>query len=238
MILFEPESLVTPRVPTREARMLDSFLELFDGHFDNHAQVAANDEAGLTPREGGGHEHIHCSLRPVCINGADGAHVLASYYFNGQLQAVFRERLYSFEALSEDEQFGSCVRMCIYKLREDVSSRLRAGGSGATEDVAFTAANDLSEVLRVPEADVFWRWCGERFEGEMRQESLTIVSERSGRDLVVRDDVALWQDALWVNDRGTDAETGAYVYGNIHGVPYKMSRVDDTHWTATGEAPN
>jgi len=55
--------------------------------------------------------------------------------------------------------------------------------------------------------------------------------------LTVRDDVALWKDALWVNDRGADTETGEHVYGNIHDVPYKMSRVDDSHWTVTGE-PN
>ena len=72
----------------------------------------------------------------------------------------------------------------------------------------------------------------------MRSESITIVSERSGSRIVVRDDVALWPDALWVNDRGHDAATGEYVYGNIHEVPYKLARVADEHWTATGATPS
>jgi len=217
-------------------------LQYFQGHFDNYAQVAANEAAGLEPRHGGGHEHIHCTLRPVPMDGAEagGTHVLASYYFNGQPAAVFRERLYAFDALDADEQFGACVRMSIYKLREPIVAQLRAAGGVAgysADDVAFGAACDLSDELRVRDADVFWRWCDGRFEGHMRTEAITITSERTGKPIVVRDDVALWPDALWVNDRGHDAETGEYVYGNIRGVPFKLERVADEHWTATGAAP-
>jgi len=212
---------------------LQRFLQQFQGHYDNHAQVASDLAAGLTPREGGGHEHIHCHLRPVTLPDAvDGQHVIASYYFNGQPSAIFRERLYAIDAL-DDAQFGPCIRMRIYKLREDTQAQLRA----SDVEVVWCAASALDDELHVPNADVFWRWCGERFEGRMRADSVEIVSEHSGRRLKVRDDVALWADSLWVNDRGCDAETGAYVYGNIHDIPYKMSRVSERHWTATGQAP-
>ena len=236
MVLKDPDHQ-TATSPTTLTRLRDTFLEGFAGHFDNHAQVAANEVAGLEPRHGGGHEHIHCALYPVdvAVPGqhahAKTQHVLARYYFNGQPEAVFRERLYGFDALS-DPQFGSCLRMSIYKLQESVAARLRTCD---VDDVAFSAA-DVSEELHVPEADVFWRWCGERFEGEMRTPSIEIISERSGRAISVSDDVAFWGDSLWVNDRGCDAETGEYVYGNIHSIPYKMERVPDDHWTATGKA--
>ena len=237
MILL-PEQDAAVAVPEHSTRLLDSFLEQFHGHFDNYAQFVANDAAGLTPRLGGGHEHIHCALRQVPVLGSEASYVLATYYFNGQPGAVFRERLYAFDAVADDEQFGACVRMSIYKLREPVAAQLRAAGglSGySADDVVFTAERDVAEEQRVQGADVFWRWCGERFEGEMRTESITIVSERDpDLEIVVRDDVALWTDALWVNDRGHDAVTGEYVYGNIHSVPYKMQRVSETHWTATG----
>lgn len=242
MILLDPEqATAATAVPTQSARLLDSFLEHFQGHFDNHEQVKVNEAAGREPRLGGGHEHIHCVLRqvPVAEDGPAGAHVLASYYFNGQPAAVFRERLYAFDVLPRDEQFGTCVRMRIYKLRDPVTEQLRAaGGVGgySADDVALGDA-DLADELLVEGADVFWRWCGERYEGQMRTESLTLVSERSGTEIVVRDDVALWADALWVNDRGHDAVTGEYVYGNIHEIPYKMTRVSEAHWTATG-VPN
>lgn len=205
-------------------------------------QVAANQAAGLMPRHGGGHEHIHCTLRPVPVlyDKGCGAHVLASYYFNGQPDAVFRERLYAFDVLPDDPDFGSCVRMSIYKLREPVAAQLRAAG-GVTgysaDDVAFTATADLATELHVKDANVYWQQTEEGFAGRMRTESITIVSERSGREIVVRDDVRLGRDSLWVNDRGHDAATGEYVYGNIHGVPYKLSRVSDEHWTSTGAPP-
>jgi len=218
--------------------LLDSFRERFQGHFDNEAQVRANDAAGLAPRQGGGHEHIHCVLREVSLakqsshGSANQAHVLASYYFNGQPEAIFRERLYALETLPCDEQFGRCVRMSIYKLRVSTTERLRAEGGVGSADVSFFSAEDVADSLRVRDADVFWRRIGDRFEGHMRTESIDVVSERSGQLLRVRDDVALWDNSLWVNDRGSDVETGEYVYGNIHGVPYKMQRVPDDHWTA------
>jgi len=239
MILAEPPRDLFSGKPSTENRLLDNFLEDFHGHFDNHMQVQENEQAGLTPREGGGHEHIHCTLIPVEVSVPEGhehatmQHVLARYYFNGQPQAIFRERLYSFDALAKDPQFGPCVRMSIFHLRENVAGMLRAPGTNV-EDVAFTAA-DVTDSLHVPEADVFWRWCGERFEGEMRTPTITIISERSGRAISVSDDVAFWGDQLWVNDRGCDTETGEYVYGNIHNIPYKMARVSDMHWTATGK---
>lgn len=235
MVARSTQTRVALHQPTTLAQpLLDHFLQDFQGHYDNHAQVASETEAGIAPREGGGHEHIHCHLRKVTIGDAPGQHVLASYYFNGQPAAVFRERLYAVDALAGDPQFGACVRMRIYKLCEPATAQLRAGSS--VDDITWTASSALGDELHVTGADVFWRWCGERFEGEMRTESVEIVSERSGERIKVRDDVALWADALWVNDRGCNAETGEYIYGNIHDIPYKMQRVSDTHWTVTGEA--
>lgn len=235
LILLEPE--VAARAPAAATRLLGDVFSRFHGHFDNHAQVVANEAAGLSPRHGGGHEHIHCALRAVEIPGAFGSgHVLATYYFNGQPEVVFRQRLYALDALAADAQFGSCVRMGIYRIRPETAARLReAGGAGGTPGALTLSAADVSEELRVPGADVFWRRCGERLEARMRTDSVTLASERDPtQNLVIRDDVALWDDALWVNDRGSDAETGEYVYGNIHGVPYKMARVPDDHWTSVG----
>uniref|UniRef100_A0A7S1ZWM5 F-box domain-containing protein n=1 Tax=Trieres chinensis TaxID=1514140 RepID=A0A7S1ZWM5_TRICV len=42
-----------------------TLLRRFQGDFDNYVQVRRDHAGGLTPREGGGHEHIHCSLVPV-----------------------------------------------------------------------------------------------------------------------------------------------------------------------------
>ena len=46
-----------------------------------------------------------------------------------------------------------------------------------------------------------------------------------GTYLQVQDELSLWEDELWINDRGYDAETKVMVYGNWRGIPYKMKRV-------------
>ena len=49
-----------------------------------------------------------------------------------------------------------------------------------------------------------------------------------GKTIRIQDELSLWgapSDALWINDRGFDTETGHFIYGNRVGVPYKMDRV-------------
>lgn len=46
----------------------------------------------------------------------------------------------------------------------------------------------------------------------------------AGLEILVKDDLRIWPDQLWVNDRGFD-RAGNFVYGNQRSVPYKMRRV-------------
>lgn len=200
-------------------------MQCFRGDFDNLAQVKSERAAGLAPREGGGHEHIHCRLQPVDLHhpgGSSVTHVLSSYYFDGQPERVFRARLYELRAVADDADFGECIEMAIYRLREQTQQQLQATDHSAC-DVGWSAL-DASPSLRIPDCDVFWRWCGERFEGRMRTESIIVDSPVLRKPIIVRDDVSLSEDALWCNDRGSNLD-GSYVYGNIRGVPYKMDRV-------------
>jgi hypothetical protein len=218
-----------------DGRLTDAFLKCFQGHFDNHGQVVADRAAGLEPREGGGHEHIHCHVRRLALSPSPSsqppaeAFLLASYYFDGKPECVFRERLYSLHEVSSDVQFGRCVQMRIFQLRESMETELRA--AAGTVDALQWSSADVADSLHIPGADVFWRRRGDRFEGKMRTESVLVHSARQGMPIVVRDDVTLWHDALWVNDRGYDTE-GNYLYGNVRNVPYQMDRVPDDHWTA------
>ena len=219
----------------------DRFVRLFRGHFDNLEQVEVERAAGVEPRLGGGHEHIHCRLQPLGSSAATAAElVLATYYFDGEPNRVFRERLYALRPVAREPDFGACIEMRIFRLRAEVEEALAADGARRDARAAVRwGAADVAEGQAIGGADVYWKWCGERFEGRMRTESVVIDSPVLGKPLVVRDDVALWEaegggaDALWVNDRGTDLE-GNYVYGNIHDLPYKMRRVADSHWTSSG----
>jgi len=209
--------------------LLHRFQREFQGHFDNHAQHLAEFAAGITPRAGGGHEHIHCSVQPVQVTGVEHA-VLATYYFNGNPQHTFRQRIYRLRELNADSQFGRCIQMEIFRLREEVAEKLRVHGSAVASELSI---EDFSPAYHIPGCDIFWRWCGERFEGHMRTDSVVVQSEVSNQDIIVKDHVALWDNALWVNDRGYDMD-GNYIYGNINDVPYKLQRVPVSHWTSGG----
>ncbi|KAL3770933.1 hypothetical protein ACHAW5_006808 [Stephanodiscus triporus] len=83
----------------------NQLLSMFQGDFDNYYQVVQDRMHELTPGEGGGHEHIHCTLVPCPKYYAENDNdeknlpcqshwVLAAFYFNGNPLQIFRFRLY------------------------------------------------------------------------------------------------------------------------------------------------
>jgi hypothetical protein len=141
--------------PALPSSFLDDLCERFQGDFDNYDQVLDDrtlHDPPRTPREGGGHEHIHCTLVPVNDNDNDGdgddmkaamrvlrRHVrddaravrLAAFYFDGLPERIFRFRLYAlWDAAStgedKDDQGGEeKVGMTLYSLSPEVEEMLR-----------------------------------------------------------------------------------------------------------------
>eukprot|EP00170_Pyropia_yezoensis_P009369 contig_41261_g9404 len=114
-------------------RNMAEFLAWFAGDFDNYEQVLEERAAGLFPREGGGHEHIHCTLTPL----GDGW-LFAKYYFNGDPSVVFRSRLYRVTPV-----VGSPVgllEMRIYRLFAEAEAALRAAAYDV-RGLSFTDAD-------------------------------------------------------------------------------------------------
>lgn len=98
----------------------------------------------------------------------------------------------------------------------------RSDGAAATtanSKAAAPAAATTSPPTPTPD--------GTSFVGLMGQDDAgTWVQSQNvdGLEILVKDDLRLWADQLWVNDRGFDRE-GNFVYGNQRNVPYKMQRV-------------
>jgi hypothetical protein len=46
-----------------------------------------------------------------------------------------------------------------------------------------------------------------------------------GMAIRILDQLSLYPDAFYINDRGLDPSSGAYIYGNQRGVPYRLERV-------------
>lgn len=207
--------------------MLDQLSHQFVGDFDNWSQVVADRELGMSPREGGGHEHIHCHLESVTVKGGVSA-LYAKYYFNANPQKVFRDRLYTL--IHElDPVHGERVRMQIHRLSDRTAGELRAH-SFDTSKVSWDEA-EVTEAI--PHCDVHWTRRGDTFEGHMETDEVTVFSPEMKMNIVIRDEITLMENELWVNDRGY-TESGKFLYGNYFGVPYKMERVTDQNgltWT-------
>ncbi len=122
-----------------ENELIDYFEKLtsrFQGDFDNYNQVVQDRRRGLNPGEGGGHEHIHCTLVPMpCQTRRDGSEscnsqqpydqwVLAAFYFNGNPQQIFRFRMYRLIP-SEPINGGGTVRMILHPLSPELEGKLR-----------------------------------------------------------------------------------------------------------------
>jgi len=78
------------------------------------------------------------------------------------------------------------------------------------------------------------------------------VSMIPGKRLLIKDELSLWNDEFWINDRGYDPDVVLeekelgdimkgnsdgmpFVYGNRRGVPYKLQKVSDfSSWNDTG----
>ena len=113
----------------------NNLLSHFRGDFDNYEQVVNDRRHGLTPGEGGGHEHIHCTLVPcpqyttTAIDDVrDGMHqeqiqwVLAAFYFNANPRQIFRFRVYQLHPPASN---GKQVRMKLHTLLPHLERQLR-----------------------------------------------------------------------------------------------------------------
>ena len=81
--------------------------------------------------------------------------------------------------------------------------------------------------------------CGTSFHATMEAGSdgaiVDSISMIPGQRILIKDELSLWENEFWINDRGydPDAETDStnenqdmpFVYGNRRGVPYKLKRV-------------
>jgi hypothetical protein len=190
------------------------FLDWFAGEFDNHEQVAFADELGV-PRDAVP-ERIHSVFRRVELP-AFGEHVFyVEQYLGGDPSRIYRQRLYSF-AIDEAEH---AIRLDIHVPNDP------APLAGAHREPSRLASLVPADTRSPPGCAVYWHRRADAFVGSMKPGACTIRSERSGKTIVVSDDLYLDDDELWIHDRAVDEE-GQRVYGNMAGIPHKLKKV---HW--------
>ena len=194
-----------------ELDLRTELLQRFVGDFDNFAQVQRDRDEGLVPREGGGHEHIHCCVRhfalPAALSGnfRDDA-LLAMYYFEGDPSKLFRVRCYTLHGGIGSED--TSLEMRLWRVPPGVVAAASAAAPSGAEAASAAATAALLEAgldacTALDGCEVFWAFENSTpQEGDVRRlRSLVatmegggclVESERKpGRFIRVEDDLVL-----------------------------------------------
>jgi hypothetical protein len=223
----------------------------FQGDFDNYAQVVEDRKQKLEPREGGGHEHFHCTLVPVTESTR-----LAAFFFDGNPDRIFRFRYYEMIPPAAN---GEAVEMMLNTLHPDLEKLLKSQASNPLSwpymFENFQPADEKeSKVNRLTKCEITWS-----FESDPIQHSyLTDIPEDDendsskslhavmvhgptvvnstvipGMQIRIVDQLSLFQNTFYINDRGFDPITGSFIYGNQREVPYRLERVSSISSNST-----
>ena len=240
----------------RNDRLWVELTSRFQGDFDNYNQVIRDRRDGLLPREGGGHENIHCTLLPLSENTR-----LAAFYFDGTPSAIFRFRFYELRPhLHETTNELKAIDTVLYTLHPDLERRLRQESENPLSwPVIFHSFGDEKEpsttegeeelwqrIQLLPKCDVRWSWrrdpvlhayatgnsenddADDGIHAVMVYGQATVDSQMMpGQQILIKDQLSIWSDALWIHDRGFNPTTGEYIYGNQRDVPYALDRVSN-----------
>lgn len=233
--------------------------EWFQGDFDNYAQVVEDRKQNLVPREGGGHEHFHCTLVPVTESTR-----LAAFFFDGNPDRIFRFRYY--EMIPPDANDGP-VEMMLNTLHPDLEQLLKSEASNPLSwPYIFENFKPKGEkepkVNRLANCEISWSFQKDPIqhsyltdapEHEEEEDDLskslhavmvhgpTIVNSTivPGMQIRIIDQLSLYQNTFYINDRGFDPITGSFIYGNQREVPYRLERVSSisSNSTSTSTLP-
>lgn len=202
-----------------ETEQLDADLEQlnawFAGRFDNYWQVRMQE---AEPPE---HPHgrIHSIFSPVEMPEL-GEHVYyVQQYSDDDPAKIYRQRLYSFSANAEED----AIELVIYAPPD------AAAVVDAHLDPSKLAGLKAADLKSYPGCEVYWQRQNrggddDHFIGFTKEGACRVKSRRSGRTLIISDDLRLDAGQIWIQDRAVD-EDGHWVYGNQAGVPHKLQRV-------------
>ncbi|MCH9696000.1 MAG: chromophore lyase CpcT/CpeT [Gammaproteobacteria bacterium] len=189
-------------------RDMRTFLQWFPGVYDNQEQVYFEVEQGVPEEER--HERIHHTFARVELP-AFGEHVFyVQQYLDDDPQKIYRQRIYVFTPDYEENS----IRLAIHT-PNDVEALVDAHlDSSKLEGLTPELARNM------PGCDVWWQKQANQFLGYMRAGECSFVSKRSGKRIIIDDDLVLTEDEIWISDRAED-EDGNYVFGNKAGIHHK-----------------
>ena len=195
-------------------------MDWFPGEYDNQEQVYFEDNLGVD--EDLRHGRIHHHFVPVDLPNFPGTTFYVQQYQNDDPADVYRQRVYSFEPDFEE----NASRLTIY-IPKDAKSILNAH-----EDMSKLEGLSPSDFTTYPGCEVYWRYGLDHYHGTMKEGACRVESKRSGKTLIITDDIQLSKSGIWIRDEAVDTD-GNYVYGNKAGVHHKNNRATSfTCWVS------
>lgn len=199
---------------------IDTMKNWFIGKYDNFHQSSKDMKNNRPTGATGGHEYVYANIFP---HPNEENVLVASYYFNKNETTPFRFRLYKF--LEDSSRTYTC-KMKLYKPTEQTNQKLE------TYNFDFTKLTPaLSECEEIVGCDVGWKRCrhiSNIFQVAYRGKLVTGVSSfpsQKYKDLIltVKDELYLWPNRLWINDR-VYLPNGKMIIGNTRNIPYQLRK--------------
>lgn len=208
---------VAAQNPSKEMLLM---MKWFEGRFDNYAQTFEEKESKAEFP----HERIHSIFSRVNLPAIGENVFYVQQFMDGDETKIYRQRLYVFTPNKKEK----AIELKIYTFADE-KTVLNA-------HLDKTKLNGLTlDKLESPKGcEVYWRLnkAGDKFEGSMKKDACKVVSKRSGKTLIITDDLFLTKDEIWINDQAKD-EQGNYVFGNRANIHHKLKRVRIFEgWTA------
>ena len=193
-------------------------MQWFEGRFDNFAQTVEEKEAKAEFP----HERIHSIFARVNLPNVGENVFYVQQYMDGDETKIYRQRLYVFTPNKKEK----AIELKIYTFPDEKAVL------NAHLDKAKLAGLTLEKMDSPKGCEVFWRLKGDKFEGSMKPDACRVVSKRSGKTLIITDDLFLTKDEIWINDQAKD-DQGNYVFGNKANIHHKLKKVRIFEgWTA------
>ncbi len=189
---------------------LQRFLTWFPGEYDNHEQVWQEEiDKAEHP-----HEHLHHIFLPVKAPEIGDNSFFVQQYLDADPEKIYRQRLYQFSIDKKE----NALRLDIYSFRDEPKYR----DSHLDPERLLDIKPD--ELISRPGCEVYWKFQGDHFKGYMIDKACNFISERSGKQIFITDDLKLTPNEIWIRDEAFDAE-GQRVFGNLDRIHHKNRKV-------------
>ena len=215
IIVFLSIQTVAAQNPEKDLRLMMSW---FEGRFDNYAQTVEEKETKTEFP----HERIHSIFARINLPNIGENVFYVQQYMDGDEAKTYRQRLYVFTPNRKEK----AIELKIFTFPDEKAVL------NAHLDKAKLNGLTLEKMDSPKGCEVFWRLKDNKFEGSMKPNACRVVSKRSGKTLIITDDLFLTKDEIWINDQAKDDHRN-YVFGNKANVHHKLKKVKIFEgWTA------